>query len=73
MFGYATDEWDTESLHPYSHWLANKICEVMADLRHSGEISWLRPDCKSQVILEYRKESNGKLTPLRVYNILIST
>jgi len=73
MFGYATDEWDTESLHPYSHWLANKICEVMGDLRHSGEISWLRPDCKSQVILEYRKESNGKLTPLRVYNILIST
>jgi S-adenosylmethionine synthetase len=27
MFGYATDEWDTEYLHPYSHWLANKICE----------------------------------------------
>lgn len=30
MFGYATDEWDTKYLHPYSHWLANKICEEMA-------------------------------------------
>lgn len=30
MFGYATDEWDVESLHPYSHFLANKICEEMA-------------------------------------------
>ena len=73
MFGYATDEWDDKFLHPYSHWLANKICEEMARQRHSGEIPWLRPDCKSQVILEYKKEQNGKLVPIRVYNILIST
>jgi S-adenosylmethionine synthetase len=73
MFGYATDEWDTESLHPYSHWLSNKICEELADQRHSGEIPWLRPDCKSQVILEYKKQDDGSLKPLRVYNILIST
>jgi len=73
MFGYATDEWDSESLHPYSHWLANKICEEMAAQRHSGEIPWLRPDCKSQVILEYKREDSGKMTPVRVYNILIST
>jgi S-adenosylmethionine synthetase len=46
MFGYATDEWDKEYLHPYSHWLANKIAEEMGDQRHSGEMSWLRPDCK---------------------------
>jgi len=73
MFGYATDEWDTKFLHPYSHWLANKICEEMAAQRHSGEIAWLRPDSKSQVILEYKKEANGSLKPIRVYNILIST
>lgn len=73
MFGYATDEWDTESLHPYSHWLSNKLCEELAAQRHSGEIPWLRPDNKSQVILEYKKEDDGKLTPVRVYNILIST
>jgi S-adenosylmethionine synthetase len=73
MFGYATNEWDTDSLHPYSHWLANKLCEELANQRHSGEIPWLRPDCKSQVILEYRKENDGRVTPIRVYNILIST
>jgi S-adenosylmethionine synthetase len=47
MFGYATDEWDKETLHPYSHYLANKICEEMANARHSKQIPWLRPDCKS--------------------------
>jgi len=73
MFGYATNEWDEESLHPYSHWLANKLSEELADQRHSGAIPWLRPDCKTQVILEYKKEADGKLTVVRVYNILIST
>lgn len=73
MFGYATDEWDEEFLHPYSHWLANKLGEEMANQRHAGEIPWLRPDCKTQVILEYKTEADGKLTPVRVYNILIST
>ncbi len=72
MFGYATNEWDNETLHPYSHWLANKLCEEMAIARHSGQIPWLRPDCKSQVVVEYANES-GKLKPTRIYNILIST
>jgi len=72
MFGYATNEWDTETLHPYSHYLANKLGEEMAIRRHNGSIPWLRPDCKTQVIVEYKNEA-GKLTPLRVYNILIST
>lgn len=72
MFGYATDEWDKETLHPYSHYLSNLLCEEMAKARHSGEIPWLRPDCKSQVIVEYKNES-GKVTPVRIYNILIST
>lgn len=47
MFGYATDEWDQETLFPLSHHLANRITELMAEKRHSGEIAWLRPDCKS--------------------------
>jgi len=45
----------------------------MGRQRHGGELPWLRPDCKTQVILEYIKEKSGRLTPLRVYNILIST
>ena len=73
MFGYATDEWDKETLHPYSHVLANKICEEMAIQRKDGTTPWLRPDCKSQVIVEYEKLPNGGVKPKRIYNILIST
>lgn len=73
IFGYATDEWDSEFLHPYSHFLANKICERMAEVRKDGTMPWLRPDCKSQVVLEYRKEATGKLTILRCHNVLLST
>ena len=47
MFGYATDEWDKEVLHPYSHYLANAICERLTELRKSKELEWLRPDAKS--------------------------
>lgn len=72
MFGYATDEWDKETLHPYSHYLSNLLCEEMAKARHSGEIPWLRPDCKSQVIVEY-ENNKGHLKPVSIYNILIST
>ena len=39
--------WDSDVLHPYSHYLANKICERMAEVRKSGLMPWLRPDCKS--------------------------
>jgi len=73
MFGYATDEWDKETLHPYSHVLANSLCEEMAIQRKNGSIPWLRPDCKSQVIVEYQRLPGGIVKPLRVYNILIST
>lgn len=73
MFGYATDEYDSEMLHPCSHIFANQICEEMAIARKNGQIPWLRPDCKSQVIVEYRKEENGQVTPLSIYNVLIST
>jgi S-adenosylmethionine synthetase len=73
MFGYATAEWDTETLFPYSHYLANKICEEMAKERHAGTIPWLRPDCKSQVIVEYTKEAGNKIKPVSIYNVLIST
>lgn len=72
MFGYATAEWDTETLHPYSHHLANQLCEELAKARHSGAIPWLRPDCKSQVIVEYQNDK-GRVKPIRIYNILIST
>ena len=73
MFGYATDEADDELLHPVSHVYASKICEEMAKARKDGSIDWLRPDCKSQVIVQYKRAESGKLIPMRVYNVLIST
>jgi len=45
----------------------------MARQRKDGSIPWLRPDCKSQVIVEYAKLPNGNIKPVSVYNILIST
>jgi S-adenosylmethionine synthetase len=45
----------------------------MAIFRKDGTIPWLRPDCKSQVIVEYQKLPSGNVKPIRVYNILIST
>jgi len=45
----------------------------MAVKRKNGEIPWLRPDNKSQVVVEYEKLGNGMVKPIRVYNILIST
>ena len=73
MFGYATDEWDEEALHPLSHLLANRLCEELAITRHSGDIQWLRPDNKSQVIINYELHESGKLIPKNIYKVLIST
>ena len=72
MFGYASNEWDTETLMPLSHYLASRLCEKLAELRNKNEITWLRPDCKSQVTVEYKKEG-GKVIPLRVHSVLIPT
>ncbi|CAI2369990.1 unnamed protein product [Moneuplotes crassus] len=71
MFGYACDD-DEETLHPLTHLYCNRMCEKMAELRRSGELGWLRPDCKSQITMEYKKEGKDYV-PVRVHNVLIST
>jgi len=70
MFGYATDE--TEEYMPLSIVLAHKLNKAMAVARRSGALSWLRPDSKTQVTVEYKKEG-GATIPLRVDTIVIST
>ena len=70
MFGYATNE--TEALFPFSHLMALRLSLKLTEVRKNGQIKYLRPDGKTQVTVEY-KEENGKMTPLRVQTILIST
>jgi S-adenosylmethionine synthetase len=66
MFGFACNE--TSTLMPLPIYLAHKLTRRQSELRKSGEISWLRPDAKSQVTIEY---SRGK--PKRVDTVLVST
>jgi len=72
MFGYATNEWDEKILMPLTHYLASKLCEKLSEVRNNKELPWLRPDCKTQVTVEYKKEA-GNIIPLRVHSILVST
>eukprot|EP00330_Aristerostoma_sp_ATCC50986_P007262 CAMPEP_0114586010 /NCGR_PEP_ID=MMETSP0125-20121206/9368_1 /TAXON_ID=485358 ORGANISM="Aristerostoma sp., Strain ATCC 50986" /NCGR_SAMPLE_ID=MMETSP0125 /ASSEMBLY_ACC=CAM_ASM_000245 /LENGTH=396 /DNA_ID=CAMNT_0001781289 /DNA_START=61 /DNA_END=1251 /DNA_ORIENTATION=+ len=69
MIGYACDE--TPQLMPLSHELALRLCQKLYELRNNGTLSWLRPDAKTQVTVEYK--TDGKLiTPVRVHTVLIS-
>jgi S-adenosylmethionine synthetase len=71
MFGYATDEFDKDTLMPLTHLLATRICLKLAECRKSMEIPWLRPDAKSQVTIEYLK-TGAIIKPLRVFNVVVS-
>jgi S-adenosylmethionine synthetase len=70
MFGYATDE--TEELMPLSHTLATQLGYRLTEVRKNGTLDWVRPDGKTQVTVEY-KEENGRMIPLRVHTVVIST
>lgn len=70
MFGYATNE--TPELMPLTHSLATKIGYKLTEVRKNGQLGWLRPDGKTQVTVEYRKEG-GRVIPIRVHTIVIST
>jgi S-adenosylmethionine synthetase len=69
MFGYATDE--TEELMPLTIMLAHKLNAAMAVARRSGALPWIRPDSKTQVTIEYKKDG-GATIPLRVHTIVVS-
>lgn len=71
MIGYATDE--CEEMLPLTLVYATKLILELKTARLDGTISWLRPDAKTQVTLEYHKEKNGILKPIRAQTILIST
>lgn len=67
MFGYACNE--TDELMPAPVMFAHRILRKMAEIRHAGvQAPWLRPDCKSQVALQYE---NGKMVGIK--NVVVST
>jgi S-adenosylmethionine synthetase len=70
MFGYATDE--TEEFMPLTHSLATQIGARLTKVRKEGTLKWVRPDGKTQVVVEYKNEG-GAMVPLRVHTIVIST
>ena len=66
MFGYATDE--TEDFMPAPILLAHRLAKRLSDLRHSGELKWLRPDGKAQVTVAYEGDK-----PVHVDTVVVST
>jgi len=66
MFGYACDE--TPELMPMPIMFAHKLTKRLADVRKSGLLSFLRPDSKSQVSIQYINDK-----PIRVDSVVVSS
>ena len=68
MFGYACK--NTPDYMPLALYLSHRLLKVLADIRRSGEIPYLRPDAKAQFSVEFDGQTHR---PLRVHTIVLST
>ncbi|MEM7026657.1 MAG: methionine adenosyltransferase [Pseudomonadota bacterium] len=66
MFGYACDE--TDVLMPFPITYSHRLVKKQADVRKSGDLSWLRPDAKSQVTVIYEEDK-----PVSIETVVLST
>ncbi|MCE9501404.1 MAG: methionine adenosyltransferase [Leptospira sp.] len=66
MFGFAINE--TKELMPMPIYFAHELMKKLAEIRHSGQLKFLRPDAKSQVTVVYENDK-----PVRVDTVVIST
>merc|ERR1719248_291863 len=71
MFGYASDE--TQDAMPLTHLVATRLGKKLTDVRKDGTLWWLRPDGKTQVTIEYKKNEDGSVEPLKLHTVVIST
>jgi S-adenosylmethionine synthetase len=71
MFGYASNE--TEELMPMPIMLAHRLARRLAAVRKSDDLLYLRPDGKTQVTVRYEEDEHGKLNPVEIVRVLIST
>ena len=68
MFGFACK--DTPQYMPLTLTLSHSLLRILSEIRHSGEIAYLRPDAKCQFTVEFSSETHK---PVRVHTIVLST
>ncbi len=66
MFGFACRE--TDALMPLTIDLAHRMAQKLADVRHKGELTWLRPDAKTQITAQYEGHR-----PVAIDTVVVST